>query len=159
MHACRLQLDNHSPLNCQKRAMPQSRRFRKGQQPHQRSIGSICMRASLAAVKTAAGSPPCSQRRQSWTLAAQSLPYLQAPRRRTRFGTRLVVESELLDCESRPTGASKNTRPQGTTIILLISKTLLRRSKCTMCKHINSANSDARYFTKQQRPVRSSHPC
>jgi hypothetical protein len=62
MHAgCTLTITRHGRHStARKRAMLQNRRFRKGPQPHQRSIGSICMRASLAAVKRRPAHHLCS---------------------------------------------------------------------------------------------------
>jgi hypothetical protein len=131
MHACSLHHDNHSPwspLNCQKTgSAPEPKTFKGRHAPaiNRLNLSACTPTSSQTAVRLNTTSP-C---RLSWTLAAQSLPYLQALRRRTRFWTRLVVESELLDCESRTAAGSKHTGLQCTTIIP--AKTLLCRSKCT----------------------------
>ena len=78
MHACSLHRGNHSPwspLNCQKTdTAPEV--------THWRSIGSICRHAGLKLVKRRPVHHHLRPYLQSWTLAAQSLPYLQASRRR-----------------------------------------------------------------------------
>ena len=78
----------------------------------QRSIGSIC---KPGISQTASGYYHLYKCRQSWTLAAQSLPYLQASRRRTRFGTtsrgRARASGLQRARQSRTTQPIKHTGP------------------------------------------------
>jgi hypothetical protein len=158
---CRLHLDNHSPwspLNCQKTGAALEPKILQGPPPLQRSIGSICIRASLSAVKRRPVHL-APQRRQSWTLAAQSLPYLQAPRRRTRFGTRLVVEVRTSWTAKAALLAHQTYQALG------YNDNIINIEKSTASLEIYYVQayrfSQVRrwHFTKQQRPVRSSHPC
>jgi hypothetical protein len=140
MHACSLHRGNHSPwspLNCQKTdTAPEV--------THWRSIGSICRHAGLKLVKRRPVHHHLRPYLQSWTLAAQSLPYLQASRRRNalRDTSRGRVRAQGLRKPHSP-GASniQDHRAQQQRQRKLYK--VLCHSRCTASIGINSAKSDA----------------